>query len=522
MAALLRAMAPVGSANRSRRVACCLCLSAGVLCSLVSYGELSTIDARIMLDAARHLATASGFTVDPALGVIKGIDGRFYSLYGPANSLLMVPFVWIAGAAQSAGSLPIPTSFVEEFLCATAGAWIKAAAVTLSFLLLQQLEDAPRRNALAAFGALLMGYDFQYARSYFAELPVAVCLLAAIWALETARTRPPARQALLAGTALAAATLFRWETVVFAPVIALLAWWPYRIAIGRRTVVSFLAPLVPTAIALALYNHVRFGSVLKTGYEHFPFSSSPLRGWVEMLVAPGGGFLWFAPWCLSLLFVRPRSEMWRDRKLRDLSVAVLAMIAVAWPIYGSWMSWSGGQAWGPRFLTPFVPMLAIPCVLVWRRHRWAGRVGLVLATACVAMNAMLLVSPQERFRAYATMSGWSDEDRMWSLRRTPWLYLPSMAADVGRTLPHVRKFSARARERVAFRSTPRAPEPLDAREALDASVSLNVPAIWWIKLLVIGAPLWLSLGIGVSGSLLLAALLREASGEASQPRVVDM
>jgi hypothetical protein len=481
-------------------------MSAGVLCWLVSYGDRSTIDARIMLDAARHVVAGSGLTLDPALGVIQGSDGRFYSLYGPANSLLMVPLVWLAGLLKSASPLWIPTSFIEEFLCAAAGAWLKAGAVTLTFLILQQFEHAPRRNALAAFGVLLMGYDFQYGRSYFAEVPVAVCLLTAVWAVEAARTRPPLLPALLAGIALALAMAFRWETVLFAPVIALFAWWRYRPAIGRGPAVSFLTPVVAMGIALAFYNDARFGSFAKTGYERFPLSSFPLVGWAGMLASPGAGFLWFAPWCLSLLLV-PR-ESWRDPQLRDLSLLVLTLMAVAWPVYGSWTWWSGGLSWGPRFLTPFVPMVAIVCVLVWRQHGRARLVGLVLATACVAMNVMLLVSPHERLAAYGTASGWSEEERVWSPRRTAWLYLPRMAAEVARTLPDLRTFSARARDRIAVRSQPRRIEPVDAREALAVSISLNVPAIWWVKLLVVGAPLWLSLGIGVSGTLILAALVR--------------
>lgn len=505
MAASHRATAPP-PVDSSWRMACCLCLSAGVLCWLVSYGDLSTIDARVMLDAARHVVAGSGLTLDPALGLIKGSDGRFYSLYGPANSLLMVPLVWLAGLLKSAGPQWIPMSFIEEFLCAAAGAWLKAVAVTLTYLILQQFEHAPRRNALAALGALLMGYDFQYGRSYFAELPVAVCLLTAVWAVEAARTRPLTRLALLAGVALALAPAFRWETVVFAPVIALSAWWRYRPAVGRGPAVAFLAPIVAMGIALAFYNDARFGSFVKTGYERFPFSSSPLAGWAGMLVSPGDGFLWFAPWCLSLLLVP--IEIWRERKLRDFAVLILALIAVAWPVYGSWAWWSGGVSWGPRFLTPFVPMVAIVCVLVWRRQHQARRVGLVLAAACVAMNALLLVSPHERLRAYGTASGWSEEERVWSPRRTAWLHLPLMAAEVARTLPHLRTFSARARDRIVIRSQPRAVEPVDAREALALSVSLNVPAIWWVKLLVVGAPLWLSLGIGMSGTLILATLLR--------------
>jgi hypothetical protein len=500
---------PSGAPGRHRLIPLLLFGCAGTLCSVVSYGDLSTIDARIMLDAARHVAAGEGFIVDPAIG-IPGAGGYSYAYYGPANSLVMLPIVIAARTVTSLASMPLPVTFLEEFLSAMAGAWIKAIGVVVVYAMLQAFEDEPRRNVLAAMGGLVMGFDFQYGRSYFAEVPAAACLLLAGYGLVMNRTAPGRHHMLLMGSALALATAFRWEMAVFVPVFAVVAWRQRRPDLA--TTVAFVVPLCLVAVALAFYNTTRFSAFWKTGYERLPPSASPMEGWVGLMLAPGAGLLWFAPWCLSLA-AWPRLKESDDR-LRELRTLVLLLLVVACLLYGSWSSWTGGLAWGPRFLVPLVPLLSILAILVWRRSMVARSIGLPLAAASVMLNVLLVIAPHERLHAYATVNGWTTTERVWSPRGTPWLHQPRMAVEVARNLPRVRDFAARARERINPRSQPTLPGQIDMADALHNSVSLNVPAVWWIRLLVVGAPLWLAAGLGLLGisasTLLFNAALRRA------------
>jgi hypothetical protein len=44
-------------------------------------------------------------------------------------------------------------------------------------------------------------------------------------------------------------------------------------------------------------------------------------------------------------------------------------------------------------------------------------------------------------------------------------------------------------------------------DALQSSVTLNMPAIWWLRLAVMGLPTWLAMLVGVSACAALARLL---------------
>jgi hypothetical protein len=140
-------------------------------------------------------------------------------------------------------------------------------------------------------------------------------------------------------------------------------------------------------------------------------------------------------------------------------------------------------------------------------HPGARQVGLTLAAACVAMNALLLVAPHERLRAYAEVRGWTETERVWSPWRSPWVQQPRMAVQVARRLPRIHDLAERAQERAAIRSRPRSPGPVDMADALESSVTLNVPAIWWVRLVVVGLPAWLAALIGLSACATLAILL---------------
>jgi hypothetical protein len=479
-------------------------LCAALSCSIVSYGDLATIDARVMLDAARHVASGSGFVVDPDVG-IPGNGGLFYSYYGPANSLLMLPAV--IGARFVAPVLPhsLPVSFLEEFLCAMIGAWVKAIAVVLTYEILQQFDDDPRRNVLAALGMFVVGFDMQYGRSYFAEVPAAICLLAATLAA-VSRDGAFDRRMFAMGCAIGLGMTFRWEIALFAPVFVIMAWRQRRPPLALA-IAAFAVPVAVAAITLGAYNEVRFGAFWRTGYERLPIPAWPVEGWLGIVLAPGAGLLSFAPWAVTL-GILPRLDLHADTRLRDLVIGVVALFVIACPFFGSWGWWAGGVAWGPRFLVPFVPLLAVACVLVWRRHETARRVGLALAAACVVMNAFLLVAPHERLRAYAEVRGWTERERVWSPWRSPWVQQPLMAVQVARRLPRIHELATRARERAVIRSQPRRPGPIDMADALQSSVTLNVPAIWWVRLVVVGLPASLAAFFGLCACATLAMLLR--------------
>jgi hypothetical protein len=127
---------------------------------------------------------------------------------------------------------------------------------------------------------------------------------------------------------------------------------------------AFAAGLAIGLAPLGWYNLARFGSPLATGYAlgaGEDFSGSVARGLAGLLLSPYRGVVWFVPLALAALLVAPRA--WR-RAPAEVGLA-LGTFALTLLTYAAWWTWWGGYAWGPRFLLPGLPLLALVVPLAW-------------------------------------------------------------------------------------------------------------------------------------------------------------
>jgi hypothetical protein len=449
---------------------------------LIGYGELASIDARKILDAGRQFVRGEFPTVHPTLGV-KGSDGRSYPVCAPGNIIAMAPAVWLARLVSHMFGGALPLIALQEGIASLWGPLFKGVSAALSFLILQRLEQAPRRNLILALLACLIGHDFNYSRSYFVEPPVGVCLLwATLCLLSPGRTQvspPSSASAGWAGLALATSITFRWDAVMYIPIFSIAA---ARIAPGpgarRRNVLTLLAPVAIVLILLGWYNQVRFGSPWHTGYRE-GLRPNPI-GWAGLLFAPGAGILWFAPWTIALLKREKRGVP--ERMLRLLAMGSLAT-AVFW--FGFSPHWKGDLAWGPRYLVPVVPLLALASLNACAQsRRWAIAIRTACA-ACILLNTCLVAAPFERLAAFAEVQGWSVQEQRWDPRKSPWLQQPRMALQVMGRLADFRNFSGRASTRLWEREEIGLASPQPVSRTIEDSAMLNLPAIWWLKLLLL-------------------------------------
>ena len=113
--------------------------------------------------------------------------------------------------------------------------------------------------------------------------------------------------------------------------------------------------LLAGGVTLA-YNYLRFGALLDAGYLPIEqFSGRLQEGLLGLLVSPGRGLLFYAPVLLLLIPALP--VLWRARRAEAAFILVLA--ATQTLLYARWHVWFGGWCWGPRFLAPLMPFLAL-------------------------------------------------------------------------------------------------------------------------------------------------------------------
>jgi hypothetical protein len=301
-------------------------------------------DAQIMFQVTQSMVDHGSFTVnqDPF-----GMNTP-YSFYGIGMSLLMAPPYWVAERLhQDAG----------VFVMSVNAAVVAGIAVTVFALGLVTRATALQSLAAAAFtvfGTLLL----PYVATGFAEPSVALAIALGLIGVQT--NRP-----VVAGAAAGLALLMRVDSAfLVVPVLGVATW-----VAGARSwqaAMRFCVALMPAAIITAGYDTLRFGAPWRTGYFYATFNHPLAAGLYGLLFSPAAGLFIYVP-LLPLALVGLFLAM---RRLPLLASTALVLLALRILVYAVWFGWSAYWAWGPRYLVPAMPVLAVGLIEVCRR--WSG------------------------------------------------------------------------------------------------------------------------------------------------------
>ncbi len=372
----------------------------------VQYGDFLGWDGRTMANVAHNILDSHSFTVTPDVEwYVPQFGGATVSPFGIGLSFLLLPFWYIQRAVD-------PTN---GFFLTLANPLVLAAAAVVVYrigLLLGWSRVTATLTALAA-GALTVAPVFSI--ELFNEPAVGLCLVLAIWGLLKMR-EGGLRGAWVLGAAAATACLFRYESfLLIAPLVAAVPLFVDRATL-RRNWLRWLMPLIIPGILVVAwtlwYNNHRFGD---------PFGFSPggefttplLVGLERQLLSPGRGFFWYNP--LLIAAIPGLWFLWRRNRALAILIPVLFLSRAAY--FAGYWNPEGSVAWGPRYLAPMAPVLAIAlgaCIEHVRtlrpRARAAARTGLVvlaLAAATVTF-AGVWVSYTYTVQAINDIPGWQE------------------------------------------------------------------------------------------------------------------
>ncbi len=319
----------------------------------------------------------------------KGGEWRAYINKPPGISFLgAIPYaaLWLV---ERAARVPVDSWMwmtlnawlVTVFTCGLTGALIPAV------LYLYGVRRVSRVAALGVALAVAFGTGiFPYATLMMAHVPPALFLLLAfVWLDE----RP-----LLAGICAGIAGV-SYYLCIPAAIVLLIA-----LAIrDRKAALRFALGGAPFGIALAAYQYACFGSAFVTSLETSQkFTEKGLLFGVFRLPMPE------AMWGLSfseyrgLFFASPfllLAFFGINRMRRRDAVVILAIGAIFFFAMTGFNGWHGGAAFGPRYLIPMVPLLAIP--LLYLRGRALGSIALVLGIFAFGLHLLATaVNPTPR------------------------------------------------------------------------------------------------------------------------------
>ncbi len=335
----------------------------------------------------RTLAIDLSFTSDiadhPSAKI--GIDGRAYAKYGLGLPILELPFV---GAALLISRL---TGTAEAHTLAVVLSLLNPLLTALTSMLVCALCQSVGCNRITAVAAAI-AYSFSTFAWFAAVMDLsealqALCLAAAMLLLIRYGSEQRTRYLWGSGFASAYAVLTKSLNAMMLPAFAL-----YLTALCRRHSFprqeTFLALLrfavLPAAclMVLAWLNLVRFGSIWDSGYNSPLFTNPLLSGLYGLLLSPNKGLFFYAP--LALLVP---AGLWLMRRRYKAESAMVMLSCLWYPLLPAKLfDWGGGISWGPRYLTPLLPLLMMPVARAVAGLRILTCLGIALFTAGLGVN----------------------------------------------------------------------------------------------------------------------------------------
>ncbi|MBI3970046.1 MAG: hypothetical protein HY332_02045 [Chloroflexi bacterium] len=310
--------------------------------------------------------------------------------------------------------------FFTRLIYSTLNAFTTAGTALLVYFIVGRFGYAISTRVIAAlgFGAATMAWA--YAKLDFSEPASTFFALLAVWAFY--RTFPPRvpplalspSRPLAAGLVAAAGLLLavagKYTAALLGGALACQwalssGWWH---ALERRRALAFLgafavpAAVLGAAVIVAGFRYTGEVPVVLADWRERLFENwlalplwTGLRG---LVFSPGRSLFLYSPW---LLLALPGAVLF-FRRHRATGALVVAYPLVMVLLFAMKLVWHGG-AWGPRYLLPAVPFLAITtapaiawCLARGRRQRIALA---ALAAVSVCVQVLAIAKDPERYPA---------------------------------------------------------------------------------------------------------------------------
>ena len=411
-----------------------LCLTAGLLAFVVQSGELGTADTMHRLQTTHWLWTSEPQVFPneyPEFG-LHGRNGQLYSWYGIGQSLLMLPAdlvaTWIARwkVFSGYGDDPAVRSIVVSY---STNILVNVLTALIGLRLLRQLHFNVRESVLGVLALLFCTTHLHYTQNMMENNYIMLLTLVG-FSFQYEWLRTGSRRALWIGSAALGLNLLTRLTtgldLVVAGVFLLLVLWFER-ASGREVWQKFTAyckvasPVYAFFLVIdRLYQFYRFGSFRNTYVSlfakeqrladptlptNFPWSTPFWEGVLGPLFKPEKSIFLFDP--LLVLAIILLVVLWKklSTDVRAYGVASVLLLLAYICFYARYTYWAGDFAWGDRYVSTsveIVALLAVPLLLRYRAElnawMWRGAIALIAVSFVIQVSSLAFWLPLEIYQ----------------------------------------------------------------------------------------------------------------------------
>jgi len=233
---------------------------------LVYRGKLYALDEHVTFSSIASLVQYGDTTVNQVAFLRPLLEWSSYSKYDPAQMLLAAPLYWFASRIALLDNVQVVMAL---------NIWLVALVGCLIFLCARRLGWGRGVSLVAALLFGLATGALPATRTFFSEPLTMVCLVLSFYALIRFKQRAKWEYIALGSVGLSLALATRTQNIVALPAFGLYGLWiilSHDDATARRPRglvrlgMAAAIPLLLWAVGLLLYNQIRYGNPLMTGY----------------------------------------------------------------------------------------------------------------------------------------------------------------------------------------------------------------------------------------------------------------
>jgi len=411
-----------------------LSLTAGLLALVVQSGELGTADTMHRLQTTHWLWTSEPQVFPneyPEFG-LHGRGGRLYSWYGIGQSLLMLPAdllgTWTAHRAIFSGYSDDPAvrSIVVSYITNIV---VNVLTALIAFRLLRQLRFGVRESMAGVLALMFCTTHLHYTQNMMENNSIVLLTLTG-FSFQYEWLRTGSQRALFLGScALGLNLLTRLTTgldLIAGGILVLLVLW-FEGAPGRglwRRLIAYSRVAAPVYTFFLLidraYQFYRFGSFTTTYVAlfakeqrlqdpslpaNFPWSTPFHVGFLGALVQPEKSIFLFDPLLVLAIFLLVLLWKVLTPEVRAYGLTSLLLLLGYISFYARYTYWSGDFAWGDRYVSTAVELVALIAVPLLMRYRqrfavtiWRAGWGVVAVSLIIQLSSLAFWVPLEIYQ----------------------------------------------------------------------------------------------------------------------------
>jgi len=411
-----------------------LCLTAGLLAFVVQSGELGTADTMHRLQTTHWIWTSQPQVFPneyPEFG-LRGRGGHLYSWYGIGQSLLMLPAdligTWLA-------RLPIFSDYTDDpavrsiVVSYITNIFVNVLTALISFRLLRQLRFNTRESVAGVLALMFCTTHLHYTQNMMENNYIMLLTLVG-FSYQYEWLRADNQRALFIGSAALGLNLLTRLTtgldLIAAGIFLLAVFWFEQVR-GRDLWQRFLAyskiavPVYGFFFMIdRIYQFYRFGSLTNTYVSlfareqrlqdptlppDFPWSTPFHVGFLGALFKPEKSIFLFDP--LLVLAILLLVLLWKrlTPELRAYGVTSLMLLFGYISFYARYTYWAGDFAWGDRYVSTAIEMvafIAVPLLLRYRENLsswfWHAAAALIAVSLVIQVASLAFWVPLEIYQ----------------------------------------------------------------------------------------------------------------------------